>query len=136
MKPLVTFPDPLVAALGVLRPALAARAEPYASTARVSHKLPARTSSTAGADVLVASDGATGTYPVNERALVRVTVWHSDPNTAYLLASLCRALLVTHQGSAIRSAQPVSGPIPTVDPESATPLASVVVAAHLRPVAA
>lgn len=126
------FPDVMLSAVTYLRSALAARAEPYAADVTVGTVFP-RDGETPF--VLVRQDGQTIAKRLDAEATVRVTVWHTTEAKALALARLCQALLVAHPGDAeVRLFSPMNGPFPAADPDNGTPLASLSVAARLRPI--
>lgn len=84
--------------------------------------------------ILVRLDGSTLTQQVNEEATIRISVWHSTEAKGIALAQACRALLLSYGGGAkIRVIKPLTGTIPSSDPESGDPLSSFTVAVSLRP---
>lgn len=135
MRPLLVFPDPVVVTLGVLRGAFLALPEVAATGVTISHAMPARTADTIAPSILVADDGDayTGSWPVHEDALMRVTVWDRSPFRAARLARLARAYLLADPGSPIsRGFRAGARPFPSTDPDDATPLASFTITARLR----
>jgi hypothetical protein len=136
VKAAVLFPDAAAAACGILRAALASRAEPYAAGATVGTRVPdARSPEDPRLPlVLVALDGVTpAPSRLNTVALLRISVWHTDEDRAHDLAQLCAALLHTAAGSVIRSTRPGTGPVPGVDPDSRVPLATLTLTANIAP---
>lgn len=83
--------------------------------------------------VQVALDGTPSVnYPVLWKATVRVTAWSSSTTTAKALAALCQALLCAHPGDvSVASVQPLTGVLPTRDPDTGAQLASVSVRVNL-----
>lgn len=138
MKLLVVFGDAQAAAIGVLRTGLAAHAQPYAAGVTFGTRVPGdRSPETPKLPfVLVALDGTPAVdYPVNARAALRVTVWHSTEADAHDLAQLAQGLLLVHTGPVLRSVRPGTGVAKTVDPATGIDLATFTVAANVRPVA-
>lgn len=134
-KALVVFPDVQAAGAAVLRMALAGRSEPYTAGVTVGTRVPdTRAPEVPFRYVLVAKDGDTPhTSMANARCLLRITVWHEDPDQAHDLAMLCQGLLLVHSGDVIRGARPVQGPIPARDPDSGLDLSTFLVLANVRP---
>ncbi len=136
MKAAVLFPDAAAAAAGILRSALGARPEPYATGATVATRVPA--SRTPEAPhlplVLVAVDDATpAPSRLNAQVLLRISVWHADADQAHDLAQLAAALLHTAGGPVIRSTRPGTGPVPGVDQDSGVDLATCTLTANIAP---
>jgi hypothetical protein len=136
VKPLVVFPDVQSAGAGVLRTALAARPEPYALGAAVGTRVPGDRSPEDPQlpYVMVRLDL---TLPhgsmANARSTLRITVWHEDPDQAHDLAQLCQGLLIAHDGTALRSVRPATGPLPATDPDSGVDLSTFTVTTNVRP---
>lgn len=131
--PLTTFPDARIETLAVLRALLPA----HAPTATAGTKTPEQLGDRyPGAPYLMVSlDAASTTYPVVERATVRVAVWGESDASGLALAQLARGLLVSYRGgSGVRSFSTLVGPTPTDDPDSGSPLSYFTVEARLRPV--
>jgi|GEM_PF-3167865 len=134
-RPLVVFADVQAAATGLLRDALAGRAEPYAAGATVGTIVPPDRSTDLPhlPYVLVAKDAdLPHTSMANARCTLRVTIWHADADQAHDLAQLCQGLLLVHSGDVIRSCRPATGPIPARD-SSGTDLSTFTVLANVRP---
>jgi hypothetical protein len=127
----VTFPDPRRASRDLLRSLLAARTEPYAQGVTVSTKAP--TSTSALPFVQVKSDGRFRDSRLNGRATVRVLVYHRDEGLGEDLAGLAEALLLDSSSPEIRGFSPISGPIPTEDPDTGAPLSFFTITARLTP---
>lgn len=127
----VGFPDPRRAVRDLLRSLLAARTEPYALGATVSTKAP--TSSASLPFVQVKSDGRFRDSRLNGRATVRVLVWHRDEGLGEDLAGLAESLLLDSSSPEIRGFSPISGPIPTEDPDTGAPLSFFTITARLKP---
>lgn len=127
------FSDPRLAVLTILREAL-----PAYSPARLGTKTPDELGEHyPGAPyALVAHDGTSTPNPGVERAIVRVGVYGETDAAGYALAQTIRALLLAYEGGPlVRSITPLSGPIPTTDPDApGTPLAYFSVFVGLRPV--
>lgn len=65
---------------------------------------------------------------------VRVGVWGADDFTGYALARQLHSALLAYGGGAdVRSFGPLTGPVPTQDPDTGEPLCAFTVAARLRP---
>lgn len=130
MDTAVSFPDPQLAVRDLLRSLLTGRPEAYAAGATVSTKGPT------GADlpyVQVRSDGRFRDARLNGRASVRVIVWHRDEGLGESLAALCEALLLAGSSDRIRGCSPLTGPIPTGDPDTGKPMSYFTITARLRP---
>ncbi|WLZ10618.1 hypothetical protein [Arthrobacter phage SWEP2] len=128
------FPDPQLAVRDLLRVLLTGRTEPYAQGAVVSTKAPPGTDE---APVLpyiqVTSDGQFRDSRLNGRASVRVIVWHRDEGLGVSLAALAEALLLAGSSDRIRGASPLTGPLPTGDPDTGAPMSYFTITARLRP---
>ena len=135
--PTTVAPDALLATVTALRAALTGRAESYAQGVTVGTVVPTDRS----ADlprlpyVAVRLDGMSADRRrTDPRADVRVLVWASDEEAGYSLARLCEALLLAFPGDArVRAFAPLTGPLPTSDPETDLPLSVFTVEAALRP---
>lgn len=129
MTPRVTFPDPLLALLTILRAEV--------PDATFGTRLPEDFDHLTRPGlpyVLIRADATFTRYPIVETATVRVTVWHTTAAAAAALAQRVRAVLLSYPGGPdVRSVAQVSGPVPTIDPEGGTPLSTFSVAARLRP---
>ncbi|MCS5729490.1 hypothetical protein N1031_06930 [Herbiconiux moechotypicola] len=64
---------------------------------------------------------------------MQISVWHRDEGLAVALATLIEALLLAATSDTIRGFSPVSGPLPTSDPDNGLPLAFTTLTARLRP---
>ncbi|WP_234342269.1 hypothetical protein [Streptomyces leeuwenhoekii] len=136
VKPLLVFPDVQSAGAGVLRQALAGRAEPYAAGARVGTRVPGdRSPETPDLPfVLIRLDTSLPHGSgANVRCTLRVTVWHEDADQAHDLAQLAMGLLVAHDGTVLRSVRYATGPLPATDPDSGIDLSTFTVTANARP---
>lgn len=136
MKQAIVFPDAMLATVTVLRTRLATLSQTYAAGVTVGTKVPADKSlnKTHLPYILVRLDGSTLRQQVDEEATVRISVWHTTEAKGLALAQACRALLLSYGGGTdIRVITPLTGPIPTSDPESGDPLSSFTVAVRLRP---
>lgn len=130
----VVWPNAAAGAITVLRDQLPNRPEAYAQNATVVAHVPDdRTVTSANPLVMCRPDGATATQVVDQRAVVRLTCWHASEFQALALTGLCQALLIAHTGPDMRGTEYVSGPVPGVDPYNSQPLATCVVAVHMRP---
>lgn len=129
------FADPMTAVLAVLRADLAADASDEAAGATLGNRTPLQGGAPAPTlpYVLVRSDGARIEDRVVEVATVRVAVWHRDEFLGLALAQRCRAYLLRHVGATIRSVSPLSGPVPTLDPDTGAPLSYFTVSVRTRP---
>lgn len=131
----IGFPDPRRAARDLLRSVLASRAESFVQGVVVSTKpLPGADEGRSLPYVQVRSDGRFRDSRLNGRATVRVLVWHRDEGLGEDLAGLCESLLLAASSAEIRGFSPVSGPIPTSDPDTGEPLSFFTLTARLRPV--
>ncbi|CCQ44667.1 putative uncharacterized protein [Pseudarthrobacter siccitolerans] len=127
----VVFPDPRRAVRDLLKGLLAARSEPYALGVTVSTKAP--TSSSSLPFVQVKSDGRFRDSRLNGRATVRVLVYHRDEGLGEDLAALAEALLLESSSPQVRGFSPISGPLPTEDPDTGAPLSFFTITARLTP---
>ncbi|WP_143740500.1 hypothetical protein [Micromonospora echinospora] len=83
---------------------------------------------------MVASDGAFVRQPTTLVATVRVAVWGESDAAGYDLADDLHATLLGYEGgSEVRGFGPLTGPLPTEDPDTGQPLTSFTVSARLRP---
>lgn len=129
---LVVFADARLAALEVLR----ANASAVAPGVTFGTRQPdvAGNGGPALPYVLVGHDAAYGTSRTGETAVVRLAVWARSESSALSIAQRARAVLLAYRGGIkARGFRPLTGPIPTTDPDSGTPLAYLTVAARLRP---
>jgi hypothetical protein len=132
-KPLTIFGDPIMGTLAALR----ARMPDFDASAAFGTKepTPAADGSPQRPYGMVAVDRVTGTYPALAIATVRVTIWHTSEHAALQLAMRARAVLLSYEGNAdVRHYGELTGPIPTTDPDTKSPLCSFTVAARLRPI--
>jgi hypothetical protein len=134
MDTAVMFPDPQLAVRDLLRTLLADRPEPFAAGATVSTRAPEANDTRAALPYIqVRSDGRFRDARLNGRASVRVIVWHRDEGLGEKLAGLCEALLLAATSDRIRGASPLTGPIPTGDPDTGKPMSYFTFTARLRP---
>lgn len=134
MTPLVTFPDPILAALGVLRTRLPALFEALGVTVGTVDPGLLGGDFTGPPYVMVRLDATLTRYPVTETATLRVTTWGGTEAKGLRLAQLARAVLLAHPGDLqVRSFGALTGPIPATDPDDGQPLSYFTVAARLRP---
>lgn len=134
MKPLIVFPDAMLAVVETLRDRLEMIDEGAQVTVGTKVAFDRSLDKSNLPYVLVRLDGSTLSRQVDEEATVRVSVWHSTEAKGLALAQACRALLLSYEGGAkIRVITPLTGAIPTSDPESGDPLSSFTVAVRLRP---
>lgn len=133
MRPLVTFADARIATLDLLRERLAS----YAPSATAGTKTPEElgTNYPGAPYVMVALDAsAPDPNGVVETVTVRVAVWGESDAAGQALAQTAHALLLAYEGGVdVRSFAERTGPVPTGDPESGSPLSSFTVAARMRP---
>jgi hypothetical protein len=114
--PVVTFPDPVAAAITALTDALAGRSESCAQGVKVFNHRPGQHQAPA---VQVNLDGDSPRHwPVLTRPMLRVTAWHILEQDAYDLAQLCQALLLAHAGGTLVRCDPAAGPVPGADPDT------------------
>lgn len=130
----VTFPDPILETLKVLRAEFPA----YVETADVDcGSLQIEEANAAGVTLPylgVFLDDDDTRYPVTSDALLRLTVWTPEDWRALEIGKVARAILRDHRGSKIRSfGDPSTGPIPSTDPDSGQPLATMTITARLKP---
>jgi hypothetical protein len=128
----VAFPDPQKAVRDLLRSLLAGRTEAYAQGATVSTKPPPGTAPPLPY-VQVRSDGRFRDARLDGRASVRIIVWHRDEGLGELLAGLAEALLLASTSAEIRGCSPLTGPMPTGDPDTGAPMSYFTLTARLRP---
>jgi hypothetical protein len=134
-EPVILFPDPQLAVRDLLRVLLAERTEPAALDAVVSTKAPPGSDGTRVLPhIQVRTDGRFRSARLNGRATVRVSVWHRDEGLGESLASLLEGLLLASSSGEIRGFSPVSGSIPTSDPDTGEPLSFFTITARLTPV--
>ncbi|WAB10788.1 tail terminator [Arthrobacter phage Tuck] len=129
----ILFPDPQKATVDVLRLALIGRHEAVAQGVTVSTKPPKGTAPNLPY-VQVRSDGRFRDARLNGRASVRIIVWHTDEGYGEELAGLCEALLLAATSPEIRGFSPLTGPMPTGDPDTGAPMSYFTLTARLRPV--
>ncbi|UIW13428.1 tail terminator [Arthrobacter phage Amyev] len=129
----ILFPDPQKATVDVLRLVLAGRTEAVAQGVTVSTKPPTGTAPKLPY-VQVRSDGRFRDARLNGRASVRIIVWHTDEGYGEELAGLCEALLLAATSPEIRGFSPLTGPMPTGDPDTGAPMSYFTLTARLRPV--
>lgn len=129
----VLFPDPQKATVDVLRLALMGRSELVAQGVTVSTKPPKGTAPKLPY-VQVRSDGRFRDARLNGRASVRIIVWHEDEGLGEELAGLCEALLLAATSPEVRGFSPLTGPMPTGDPDTGAPMSYFTLTARLRPV--
>ncbi|UIW13265.1 tail terminator [Arthrobacter phage Crewmate] len=129
----ILFPDPQKAVVDVLKLVLMGRPEAVAQGVKVSTKPPSGTAPTLPY-VQVRSDGRFRDARLNGRASVRIIVWHEDEGLGEELAGLCEALLLAATSPEIRGFSPLTGPMPTGDPDTGAPMSYFTLSARLRPV--
>lgn len=131
----VTFPDPILETLAVLRAELPG----YVETADVSCGSLQVEEATADPSTSlpylgVFLDGDDTRYPVTSSALLRLTVWAGEDWRALEIGKVARAILRDHAGSKVRSyGDPSTGPLPSTDPDSGQPLTTQTLTARLKP---
>lgn len=136
MKPRIVFPDPMLAVVELLRDNFQTITLDYAQGVTIGTRVPTDRALDKSylPYVLVRLDGSTLTQQVNEAATIRISVWHTTEAKGIALAQVCRALLLSHEGGTnIRVVKPLTGPIPSSDPESGDPLSTFTVSVSLRP---
>lgn len=131
--------DVVALVLDALRPALAARAEPYAAGLVVSSEMGSEPGSDADGGppslpwLLVAEDGHTWTWPAVQRSVIRLTCWHHSEFTAKAAVALAVGLLCApSQRGPLLAAEPVTAPVAGLDPYTDQPLATATVAVLAR----
>ncbi|CCQ44314.1 hypothetical protein ARTSIC4J27_238 [Pseudarthrobacter siccitolerans] len=60
-------------------------------------------------------------------------MWHKDEGLGEELASLCEALLLSSASPEIRGFSPLTGSIPTGDPDTGAPMSYFTLTARLSP---
>jgi hypothetical protein len=132
VKPLVVFPDPILATLELLRERVSPH---YPNVSFVSRDYDESDPDNPGRPYLVVrQDGAYGQHPVTRTAALRLVAHETSEAKAYRLASVCQAVLLAYEGGVkVRSYGDLTGPIPSKDVDSGEPLAFFTVAARLRP---
>jgi len=130
VKLLTVPPDAEHLAIDYLTTALAARGEDVT----VGVNIPATWTTTTKSHVQVMLIGTPEVeYPILARASVGVTCWNSSTTTAKALAALCMGLLCSHPGGdGVASIRPLTGVLPTRDPDSGAQLAAISVRVNLR----
>lgn len=130
MKPLCVPPDAERVTIDYLTTALAARGQDVTCGVTI----PTTWASGTKPHVQVGHDGTPEvTYPILWRCSVRVTCWASTTTAAKALAALAHGLLLSHPGSPeVGSVRPLTGVLPTRDPDTGAQLASVSVQVNLR----
>lgn len=129
----ILFPDPQKAVRDLLALLLMNRPELVAQGVTVSTKPPKGTAPKLPY-VQVRSDGRFRDSRLNGRASVRIIVWHKDEGYGEELAGLCEALLLAATSPEIRGFSPLTGPMPTGDPDTGAPMSYLTLTARLRPV--
>lgn len=125
-KIIVRFPDPMLATLDVLRPALPA--------IRFGTVTPEEMPEPPLPYVMVRLDGSFISDLVVKTATIRISVWHRTEAECLDLAGTVEAVLLGYPGGeAVRSIGPLTGAFPTTDPDTGNPLSSFTVAVRLRP---
>lgn len=132
-EPLIVFPDPALAVRDLLRQLLAERTEPEARGAIVSTKDPSKVDGGQLPYVQVRVDGRFRDSRLNGRASVRFVVWHRDEGLTVALAALIEGLLLSAHSPKVRGFSPLTGPLPTGDPDTGAPMAALTLTARLRP---
>jgi len=122
-KPEVTYPDAEHVVVDYLTGML--------DGATVGVDVPDDHTRTSPAHLQVTVDGVTLTHPIQASALVRLTAWAPSRTGAKQLCGLALGLLLGQQEW---PTQPVSGPIPTRDPDTGTELATAALRIGLRSV--
>lgn len=122
MADIVVYPNVVAEVLTFLRPALAARAEPYAADVVVRGSVPTtRPKLPSGqlAPLVVLRPAGGGSQVITvDKPRLDAQVWHRDDFSAAALAQLVRGLLRSMPGEgAVRAVSDFTGPVP-LDPES------------------
>ncbi|QCX81049.1 hypothetical protein C9F11_37330 [Streptomyces sp. YIM 121038] len=136
VKTLTVFDDAQAAGAGVLRTALAGRAEAYAASATVGTRVPYdRAPELDHLPYVMVRKDSDSPHPsmANARCTLRITVWHRDADQAHDLAMLCQGLLIVHSGPVIRGVRPGTGPLAAVDDISGVDLSTITVLANIKP---
>lgn len=134
MKPLVTFPDPMLAVLEILRDRLPATEAAALNLGTILPEDHAEGAFPGLPYAAVRLDATAPGYPVTETATIRVAIWAASEAKGLRLAQVVRAVLAAYEGGPkVRSLSPLTGPYPSSDPESGAPLSYLTVAARLRP---
>lgn len=130
MKPLVRPPRAETVVVDYLATALAARGQDVT----VGVTIPTTWAPGTKPHVQVGHDGTPIVeYPILWRASVRITTWATATTVTQDLAGLCEALMLSHPGSTeVGSVRPLTGTLPTRDPDTGAQLASVSVQVNLR----
>ena len=130
MKPLAVPPDVEHVVVDYLSAALLARGQDVTCAPTV----PATWAPGTKAHVQVGHDGTPEViYPIIDRASIRITVWATTTTAAKALAALAQGLMLSHPGSPeVGSVRPLTGVLPTRDPDTGAALASVSVQVNLR----
>jgi hypothetical protein len=119
-KPLVDYPDPEHVVVDYL-------ADQLVETVGVG--VPDTHTRTSPAHLQVAVDGQTWEHPIRTSALIRLTAWAPTRTEAKALCAEAVGLLLSQQQW---PARPVSGPIPTRDPDTGTELATASLRVGMR----
>ncbi len=135
MRPAVTFPDPMLAVLEILRDRLPATEAAPLSLGTLTPEEFAEGAFPGKPYAMVRLDAADpALYPVSEVASIRVGIWADSEAKGLRFAQVVRAVLLAYEGgSKVRSVGALTGPFPTEDPDDGTPLSYFTVAARLRP---
>lgn len=136
MKTTIIFPDAMLAVIDVLRDKLDHVDQDVVSGYSIGTKIPQDKTIDAPSlpYIMVRLDGSSLDKRLDEEATIRVAVWHKTEAQGLALAQVARAVLLSYEGGpAIRVINPLSGAIPSSDPESGAPLSSFTVAVKLRP---
>lgn len=129
--PVLVFPDPLLAVLGILRAAtteeLSSASFGTVSPSDLGDDFP-------GYPYVTAELAGTSTdfAPFFEDSTIRITAWHERPAKALRLLQVARAVLVAHPGpDLVRTSR--RGPLSALDPETGTPISYADITIRLRP---
>jgi len=130
VKPLAVAPDTERIVVDLLTAALAVRGQDVT----VGVVIPDTWTTAMKPHVQVALDGTPDVrYPHSSAATIRVTAWATATTTAKALAELCQGLLLSYPGgSDVASIRPLTGVLPTRDPDTNAQLASITVRVNVR----
>lgn len=130
--PFTTFTDATLGVIELLRAQLPAHGYAGGNPVTIG-----ATTTGARPHVMVRRDGSDGRYPGQERVTTRITCWDDTEAQAVQLAQVCRAILLSTDGTdKIRSTSPLTGPVPTADPDTAEHLATLTLYVQTRPLVA
>jgi hypothetical protein len=130
VKPLAVAPDTERAIVDLLTADLAA----HGQDVTVGVIIPTEWTTATKPHVQVALDGTPDVrYPHLAAATIRVTAWAAATTMAKTLAALCEGLLLSYTGGgSVASIRPLTGILPTRDPDTGAQLASITVRVNGR----